>query len=82
MGSVKQNRFNPDALCLSERRIIDLWDAGTSIERIARATGYQRETCGWYRRDHRVQDGVARCPYHYRRQKDGTWAGFVAEVST
>lgn len=44
MGTAKQNRFNPDALCLSEQRIIGLWDAGQSIERITRATGYQRTT--------------------------------------
>lgn len=44
MGTPKQNRYNADALCLSERRIIDLWDAGHPIERITRMTGYQRTT--------------------------------------
>lgn len=44
MGNAKQNRFNPDALCRSEQRILTLWDAGQSIERITRATGYRKRT--------------------------------------
>ena len=44
MGHAKQKRFNPNALCLSEQRIIGLWDAGHSLEQIQRTTGYQRST--------------------------------------
>jgi len=64
MGTAKQNRFNADALCLTERRIMALWDAGHSIERITRATSYTRTTVsdtvsrltdgGETRRDHQM----------------------------
>ncbi len=44
MGGLKQNRTNPNALCVSEQRIMDLWDAGRSIEQITRGTPYCKST--------------------------------------
>lgn len=44
MGHPKQNRFKADALCLTEQRIIALWDAGHAFESIVHQTGYTRNT--------------------------------------
>jgi hypothetical protein len=37
-----------------------------------------RPRCGWYRFQHIDRDDGhgPRCPYHYRRQKDGTYPTF------
>jgi hypothetical protein len=35
-----------------------------------------RPSCGWYREHHHDRGDGPRCPYHYRKLKDGTFATF------
>jgi len=37
----------------------------------------QRKSCGWYRDQHRDTGEGPRCPYHYKRQRDGSWPTFM-----